>query len=163
MLEKKKEKERKVKWSIPEYFNSFVAEKSDLSSFITFLSLTGSPYLFFSVHFYNILSYIFVLGLKYKRIFHFCTRARSFSRSFFFSFVSFRFIPFRFVSFFPSFLSDLLFCLTLLPSLFVSFVGRLVLSRENRIFRRYGVGKEEECWAIHQNCMSVAISTLPSA
>lgn len=35
--------------------------------------------------------------------------------------------------------------------------------RESRIFRRYGVGREEEWCSIHQNCMSVAISTLPPA
>jgi hypothetical protein len=33
----------------------------------------------------------------------------------------------------------------------------------SRIFRHYGVRKEEEWCSIHQNCMSVAISTLPPA
>lgn len=45
---------------------------------------------------------------------------------------------------------------------FVS-LGREAKYCESRIFRRYGVGKEEEWCSIHQNCMSVAISTLPPA
>lgn len=122
-------------------------------------------------HFYDILSYIFVLrahGIYVRESFIFAARARLFLRFFFpFPFLSYRFVPFRFrfISFrFVPFLSFLPFRssfpspfspsplippsppLPPSPTLLVSFVDRLVLSRENRIFRRYGVGKEEECW-----------------
>lgn len=45
----------------------------------------------------------------------------------------------------------------------LAFVSLRRESIESRIFRCYGMGKEEEQCSIHQNCMSVAISTLPPA
>lgn len=45
----------------------------------------------------------------------------------------------------------------------LAFVSLRRESIESRIFRRCGMGKEEEWCSIHQNCMSVAISTLPPA